>query len=48
MLIMTRELHHSFIAEFVLTINPTANSEGTFWTIEGDGHEIYNYGFQLE
>ncbi len=34
--------------EFVLTINPTANSESTFWTIEGDGHEVYNYGFQLE
>lgn len=34
--------------EFVLTINSTSNSEGAFWTIEGDSHEILNYGFQLE
>lgn len=34
--------------EFVLTINPNTSSEDVFWTIEGTGHEIYNYGFQLE
>ena len=34
--------------EFTLTINPTANSEGVFWTVEGDANSIHNFGFDLE
>jgi len=34
--------------EFTLSINPISNSNNVFWTIEGDAHEIHNFGFQLE